>query len=330
MKFFNCSKRMPTALAFMLLLTVLCSKNVNAQYEETEIEVPFPTNPDQWVNSSPLTKEKLAGKSVVFWFYEEGCPTCRAQWPGMLEVSKEFSNTPVLFVAVNSGRTKEEVRKYVRSNKIKWPVIVDQDRSFESACRVDEISLQNICQCRILFSNGKLRHANFDLTKNAERAAEGAKWTIDPTSVPEELQGICRDLEFGNYFRAGKALQIAMDSEDPEVKSSAKEMQARVAKIILNDVSKIKSLSNDGQHWIAFKKANALKSSYPSFEMPSELQKVLTELKSKDAIVNERRAASKLRSAIKKGKRGSKNNVKQAITMLKKNDQRLSGYGSCC
>jgi hypothetical protein len=33
--------------------------------------VPLPTNPQQWVNSPPLTAPMLKGKAAVLWFYEE-------------------------------------------------------------------------------------------------------------------------------------------------------------------------------------------------------------------------------------------------------------------
>ena len=32
----------------------------------------FPSNPAQWLNSSPISKEAMAGKGAVLYFFEEG------------------------------------------------------------------------------------------------------------------------------------------------------------------------------------------------------------------------------------------------------------------
>ena len=64
---------------------------------------PLPTNAAQWANSSPLTYDGMNGKGVVFWYFEETCPSCAKKWGGLKALADAYADKPVLFVAVNSG-----------------------------------------------------------------------------------------------------------------------------------------------------------------------------------------------------------------------------------
>ncbi len=54
-------------------LAVACGPTVAvAQFgADATPTVPLPTNPQQWINSPPLTAPMLKGKAAVLWFYEE-------------------------------------------------------------------------------------------------------------------------------------------------------------------------------------------------------------------------------------------------------------------
>ncbi len=110
-----------------------------------ELETEKPAKPLEfpatWVNSDPISLESLRGKAVFLYFYEESCPKCRARWPSLMDKAREYADEPILFVAVNSGSSKQSVEAYAHSVDLTWPIIVDQDRSFEHKADILEISL---------------------------------------------------------------------------------------------------------------------------------------------------------------------------------------------
>src|SRR5688572_19238738 len=145
----------------------------------------LPTNPSMWLNSPPLSAEALKGKGVFLWFYEEGCPTCRAKWPGLYELAKKYQGQPVVFIAVNSGNPPAEVAQYAREVRLTWPIIVDPTREFEKLYMDNEISLQNIHQCQLILPSGKKTNGQWsDLDASVQVALTGASWKIDPQTIP--------------------------------------------------------------------------------------------------------------------------------------------------
>ena len=126
--------------------------------ETSAKEVEFPTVS---VNSEPITAESLRGKAVFLYFFEESCPSCRTHWPSIMEKARTYEQEPILFVAVNSGSSKQDVEAYARSVNLTWPIIVDQDRSFENKADIVEVSLQNIMQVAYLTPDGDLHHGSW-------------------------------------------------------------------------------------------------------------------------------------------------------------------------
>jgi thiol-disulfide isomerase/thioredoxin len=184
-----------------------------------EAEVTFPTD---WVGGTPLTAEALRGKAALFYFYEEQCPGCKAKWPQILEAARAYQDQPILFIAVNSGTSRVDVEQYVREVGLDWPVIVDTDRSFEAACGIAEVNLQNIHQVAFLNAQGQVLHGSFsDLPGTATKALAGAKWNVDPSEIPDELKPAWRSLEFGEYAAVSADLMKAKTSRKANLKEAA-------------------------------------------------------------------------------------------------------------
>src|SRR5690606_16236548 len=71
----------------------------HAQLPSASAALPtLPTAAEQWANSSPLTYEGMKGKAVVFWYFEEQCPSCAKKWVGLKELAQAHADDPVLFV----------------------------------------------------------------------------------------------------------------------------------------------------------------------------------------------------------------------------------------
>ncbi len=181
--------------------------------------------PAVWLNSAPPSKEGLAGKAVLLYFFEETCPRCKAQWPALLEIAERHRNEPIAFVAVNSGTPAAKLQAYANSVNLTWPIAVDLDRSFEKAAGLDEISLQNIVQVCYITADGTLTPGRWsDLEDTISRALEGAKWKVDPAEIPDELQTAWRAIEFGNYAEAAAAIHKSAGSRKPDVKAAAQKL----------------------------------------------------------------------------------------------------------
>ena len=137
---------------------------------------PLPTDKSAWIGSLPFTQKTLNGKVMVLWFFEEGCPKCKAKWRELNSLPVSYKGKPVIFVAVNSGNSREAVADYVRENKVNLAVIADTDRQLEKLGGFGEISLNNVYQVAIMTPDGQLHQADpNDLKATAEAAVKLVK-----------------------------------------------------------------------------------------------------------------------------------------------------------
>jgi thiol-disulfide isomerase/thioredoxin len=213
-----------------------------AAWDESAPPLQFP---NVWIGTAPIQLEDLKGKAAILCFYEESCPKCRGRWPGMQAMAQKYADKPIAFVAVNSGTPAPLVAQYARSVGLTWPVIVDLDRSFESACKnvgVGEISLQNVMKVAYITADGKVYPGNYaKLDDTIERALKGASWHIDPSEIPEELWPVWRSIEFAQYAPAAQALAKARNSRKAEVKAAAAKLAELVDRQAADDLTAAKA-----------------------------------------------------------------------------------------
>ncbi|MEX0679508.1 MAG: redoxin family protein [Pirellulales bacterium] len=190
--------------------------------QEAGDDAPSLEFPNVWIGSNPIKLADLKGKAALLYFYEETCPRCKGRWPDILALAQKYADRPIAFIAVNSGTPLPLVMQYARTVGVSWPVIVDLDRSFEKACGVGEISLQNIAQVAYITAKGEVRRGSWTkLDDTIERALDGASWNIEPSEIPPELLPVWRSVEFAEYAPAAKALGKAKSSHKAEVKAAA-------------------------------------------------------------------------------------------------------------
>lgn len=189
--------------------------------------VEFPT---EWVGSAPFSADVLRGKAMFLYFYEEQCPKCKGAWPQILAEARKFNDEPIVFVAVNSGTSRGEVEQYVREVGLDWPVIVDVDRSFETACGIVQVNLQNIAQVAYINAQGQV-----------QQALAGAKWNLDPSEIPAELKPAWRSIEFGDYAAAAPALAKIKSARKPEVKAAGQKLLDYVDQRIASELDAAKA-----------------------------------------------------------------------------------------
>ena len=138
---------------------------------KVEMAWPLPTDKSAWIGSLPFTQKTLNGKAMVLWFFEEGCPKCKAKWRDLNSLPLSYKGKPVVFVAVNSGNSPEAVADYVKQNKVNLAVIADTDRQLEKLGDFGEITLENIYQVAIMTPDGQLHRADANDLKATSDAA---------------------------------------------------------------------------------------------------------------------------------------------------------------
>lgn len=85
-----------------------------------------------WINSDPLTLDKLRGRVVLVEFWTFGCYNCRNTLPSVKAWDVRYRERGLTIVGVHTPETDSEysienVRKEVPSLGIKYPVVTDND-----------------------------------------------------------------------------------------------------------------------------------------------------------------------------------------------------------
>jgi len=277
-------------MAFSRSLVLFLTVSTQAAFgQEPAKTLPsLPAAPQQWLNSPPLTTEILKDKAVVFWYFEETCPTCEAKWPELLETAKKHEGEPVLFVAVCSGTSRPTVEQYLRRNKIDWPVLVDTDRSFEKASDVREISLQNIHQIKVLSGDGTFaEHGNFEIGEAADKVAPTGKWKIDPKEIPVALRPTWQQIEFGNFAPAAAVLKRNLASPKEDIKAGAEKLQGAVDAELQAAMTQASEAKSSGDTWKAYKTLMELPTRFKGYTLPATVGTDLKELKGSEGVKKE-------------------------------------------
>ena len=85
-----------------------------------------------WINSDPLTMEKLGGRVVLVEFWAFNCDNCRNTLPSVTGWDARYRERGLTIVGVHTPETQSEyviniVRREVPSLGIKYPVVTDND-----------------------------------------------------------------------------------------------------------------------------------------------------------------------------------------------------------
>ena len=85
-----------------------------------------------WINSDPLTLEKLRGRVVLVEFWTFGCYNCRNTLPSVKEWDARYRERGLTIVGVHTPEMASEciidnVRREVPALGIRYPVVTDND-----------------------------------------------------------------------------------------------------------------------------------------------------------------------------------------------------------
>jgi thiol-disulfide isomerase/thioredoxin len=95
-----------------------------------------------WINSDPLTPNKLRGRVVLVEFWTFGCYNCRNTLPSVKEWDARYRERGLTVVGVHTPETQSEyvienVRREVPGLGIKYPVVTDNDYTTWKAYNVE-------------------------------------------------------------------------------------------------------------------------------------------------------------------------------------------------
>ena len=96
------------------------------------------TSAADWLNSPPLTLERLRGQVVLVEFWTYGCSNCRNTLPWLKAVHARYQDQGLAVVSVHTPefdreRDHAKIADAVRSLGVKYPVMIDNDSSYWQA-----------------------------------------------------------------------------------------------------------------------------------------------------------------------------------------------------
>ncbi len=279
----------------------------------------FPASPAQWINAAPLSRAELAGKAALLWFFEEDCPRCRAKWPDLIKTAKEFEGKPIVFIAVNSGSSRQEIEQYVRQTRIPWPVVVDPSCAFEKAVGVNEISLQNIHQVQLLMPNGKFQPGSWsDIKGAAEKALANASFKVDPQGIPPALKSAWADVEFGRYSKAAASIKRSLNSSDAQTKAAAEQLNAYIQSEIETKLKAAAKAKTDNETWTAYQLYQTVLEQFGNYDVPSDARSEVKQLARTTEVREELARQKQLELAVKQLRGRSLTLRKRGFASLKR------------
>jgi hypothetical protein len=206
----------------------------------------------------------------------------------------------------------------VQKHKITWPVVLDYNRTLETAYGTGEISLSNIFQARLIFADGTWDRGDFDeLEAEAERAAKGAEWKVDPEKIPMLLQAAWLSIEFGDFATSALAVQRARKAAKPEVKEAAELLQAHVQGKLDEELKVATAAFEAEQKWDAYKAYQRIATRFKGYPLPAEVETNLKKLGS-DPTVDKESKAQRILQTVQKSLNGTTAGQKRATVLAEK------------
>lgn len=280
--------RLSNVLGGLLFAAILLPAPLAVCAQDSARSFDLPQDPRQWINTTPWNLAQLKGKAAFLLFFEEDCPKCKGNWPSLNTLSQNHADDPILFIAVSSGTQRGQMENYIRQNKVSWPVLLDPDRTFEKACDIDKISLENITQIAAIAADGSLQHGPWGKPEElVDKVLKDAKWTINPRFIPPVLKPTWQQVEFQNYLAAAPVIRKSLKSPKEEIKAGAESLWEAVQPLIEEQVKTAEAAYDAGEKWKAFRAYSQLLEQFKGYEMPENVESRKKELQTDSAVKGE-------------------------------------------
>ncbi len=136
---------------------------------------------ETWVQGEAQSLASLQGDVVVLYFFATWCENCEKARPFLLDLQKRFEAMGVRWVGIvdhSKGQTPENVREFLASHGIRFPVMMDKG-GMSAAYRG-----QKIPDIVVLDRLGRVRW--HDNPANLQDATLELLLTEDPTAIPTQ------------------------------------------------------------------------------------------------------------------------------------------------
>jgi thiol-disulfide isomerase/thioredoxin len=127
-------------LVVSAMLVSGCTRGAR-QSETLEIGRPAPSFRLPDLNGQQVSLDQFKGKVVLLDFWATWCGPCRMIMPLLENLQKEYPDTLVL-LAVNLQESREEVREFMRQEKLHSRVVLDEQGAVGSLYGAEAIPMQ--------------------------------------------------------------------------------------------------------------------------------------------------------------------------------------------
>jgi|SRR5690348_9932263 len=112
---------MRTAAVFALLAVAIPGWSIKPPKD------PAPHFRAKSMDGEAFSNDSLKGKVVLLQFWATWCKYCRADQPGVDQITQEFADRGLVVLAVNVGESKKKVQKYLDNSPRNCKVILNED-----------------------------------------------------------------------------------------------------------------------------------------------------------------------------------------------------------
>lgn len=185
---------------FMSYVSISAPKKEEKKIEKAEIGK---TAPDFTLNSYDGKKvikfsEHIKGKAALLNFFGTWCPPCRSEAPEFVKIYDEYKDKNVVFlsVALEKGDPEKAVGRFISQYKIKWAVVLDNNREVSTPL----YDVSNIPTNIVIDKSGKITYISSgeisgkvlkaELERALESKAEQNKGSVKvPVQKPAPSKG---------------------------------------------------------------------------------------------------------------------------------------------
>jgi peroxiredoxin len=301
-----------SALAAGLLLVLIAQPTLAMQAPD------FP--PGVFTDGRTYSLEKLRGRVVVLFFYEQRCPSCARKIPDRNKIVEQFRDDPVTFIAIAAGDSSSDAAAYIKRTKLAMPVFADKLSMMEKLYKT-QISLNNIYQFRVIDPEGNIVGYTMDAPTINEALAKVkpsvASKAYNPDDYDAALKPVVERLNIGNHEDAMKGLSRLLRDRDETVKASAKVLNEAVLAQAKGWVEEADQLvdTDPFEARSLYTKASDL---FPRESFAKDVRKKLTLLKSNQTIKDESSARKMYVKVLKAIDKMKPEQTPELIAYLKK------------
>lgn len=109
---------------FFGLIALFLSSTLQSSEIDTQIGKKAPNWELIDLDGKPVKSDTYKGKIVILNFWATWCPPCRAEMPDFMKLHAAYKDKGVVFIGVSLDNGLGPVKRYVRTEKINYPILM--------------------------------------------------------------------------------------------------------------------------------------------------------------------------------------------------------------